>query len=153
MTSPASQVGPPTTDYSAIVLLADAAQVSAGKISMLGAGWNTMGPGTAPMAVVVRIEVPWTGQATSFAWGLDLIDSDGHPVMTATADGETSPVSVSGHVNVTAPSPDAVAGVPLVIPVTVSFPALPLAAPARYEWRFSIDGRNDERWNAAFACT
>src|SRR4051794_17346369 len=41
------------------MILADSAQAVDGKLYVLGGGWSLAGPGPTPMALAVKIEVPW----------------------------------------------------------------------------------------------
>jgi hypothetical protein len=41
------------------MLLADAAQEAAGKLYILGGGWSVTGPQMPPMAIALKIDVPW----------------------------------------------------------------------------------------------
>jgi len=63
------------------MLLADSAQVSEGKLFVLGGGWSRIGPGPTPSAVAIIIEVPWDQTNVTHRWRLELVDSDGRPVM------------------------------------------------------------------------
>jgi hypothetical protein len=114
------------------MLLADAAQQVGGKLYVLGGGWSTTGTPTGPMAVAVKIEVPWDRSNQAHDWRLVLVDADGRPVVTS--DGQT--VEVTGQLEVGRPAglPD---GTPLDAPLVVSFGPLPLT-PGRYQWRLEI---------------
>ena len=50
------------------MMLADSAQVSEGKLFILGGGWSVTGP-PAPSAIALHVEVPWdqTNRASSGA--------------------------------------------------------------------------------------
>src|SRR5688572_18666622 len=54
------------------MLLCDAAQVVDGKLYLLGGGWSFVGPDPAPMAIAIKIDVPWTDGDTSHQWTLEL---------------------------------------------------------------------------------
>ena len=41
------------------ILLADAAEAVNGKLYVLGGGWSITGPDPSPMALAIKIEVPW----------------------------------------------------------------------------------------------
>jgi hypothetical protein len=114
------------------MLLADAAQQVGGKLYILGGGWSTTGSPTAPMAVVIKIEVPWDRTNVSHDWRLALVDADGRPVQTS----DDRAVEVSGQLEVGRPAglPD---GTPLDAPLVVTFGSMPLS-PGRYEWRLEI---------------
>jgi hypothetical protein len=95
------------------MMLADAAQQVGGKLYVLGGGWSTTGSPTPPMAVAIKIEVPW--DRTS----------------------DVRPVEVTGELEVGRPAglPD---GTPLDAPLVVSFGPMPLES-GRYEWRLEIE--------------
>jgi hypothetical protein len=82
------------------MLLCDAAQVSDGKLYILGGGWSMTGPDPVPSAVALKIDVDWHEAETSHHWELFLEDADGRPVFMETPDG-TQPVEVRGE-----PGPD-----------------------------------------------
>ena len=71
------------------MLLCDAAQVSDGKLYILGGGWSMTGPDPVPSAVALKIDVDWHEAETSHHWELFLEDADGRPVHDG--DGRTGP--------------------------------------------------------------
>jgi len=115
------------------MMLADAAQQVGGKLYVLGGGWSTTGSPTAPMAVAIKIEVPWDRTNVGHEWRLALVDEDGRPVQTS----DDRPVEVTGQLEVGRPAglPE---GTPLDAPLVVSFGSMPLQ-PGRYEWRLEIE--------------
>ena len=72
------------------MLLCDAAQVSDGKLFILGGGWSMTGPDPVPSAVALKIDVDWHEAEASHHWELFLEDADGRPVLVDTP--ETSPI-------------------------------------------------------------
>ena len=84
------------------MLLCDAAQVSDGKLFILGGGWSMTGPDPVPSAVALKIDVDWHEAETSHHWELFLEDADGQPVLMETAEG-TQPVEVRGEFTVSQP--------------------------------------------------
>lgn len=115
------------------MLLADAAQQVGGKLYILGGGWSTTGAPTAPMAVAIKIEVPWDRTNVGHDWRLALVDADGRAVQTS----DDRPVEVTGLLEVGRP-PGLPEGTPLDAPLVVSFGSMPLQ-PGRYEWRLEIE--------------
>lgn len=115
------------------MMLADAAQQVGGKLYILGGGWSTTGSPSAPMAVAIKIEVPWHSTNVGHDWRLALVDADGRAVQTS----DDRPVEVTGQLEVGRPAglPE---GTPLDAPLVVSFGAMPLR-PGRYEWRLEIE--------------
>jgi Family of unknown function (DUF6941) len=132
------------------LMLADAAQVSEGKLYIIGGGWTVTGPDPIPFAIAMHIEVPWDQANSKHFFRLELVDADGHPVMVETPDGE-QPLTAEGEFEVGRP-PGVKAGTPLAIPMALNFaPAPPIPAGGRYEWRLSIDEHSDEDWRLTFS--
>ena len=63
------------------MLLCDAAQVSDGKLYILGGGWSMTGPDPVPSAVALKIDVDWNEAGSPHHWELFLVDADGQPVI------------------------------------------------------------------------
>jgi hypothetical protein len=57
--SPGKGRGREKDDVKVTMLLADAAQVSEGKLNVLGGGWSVTGPNPTPSAIAIYIQVPW----------------------------------------------------------------------------------------------
>jgi hypothetical protein len=131
------------------IMLADAAEAVNGKLYVLGGGWSMTGPDPAPMALAIKIEVPWDQTNREHQCRLELIDSDGEPVLTETPDGE-QPVVFEAGFEIGRPA-GLKPGTPLDLPLAVTVPPLPLEAGGRYEWRLSIDGESDDDWRVAFS--
>ena len=64
----------------ATLLLADAAQAADGKLYVLGGGWSVTGPQPTPMAIALKIDVPWDQANSRHRWRIELVDADGQPV-------------------------------------------------------------------------
>ena len=96
------------------MLLCDAAQVSDGKLYILGGGWSMTGPEPVPSAVALKIDVDWHEAEASHHWELFLEDADGRPVLMETAEG-TQPVEVRGEFTVSQPP-----GIPEGSPIDVA---------------------------------
>src|SRR4051812_50199734 len=62
------------------MLWADAAQQVGENLFVLGGGWSTAPTPTPPMAVVVKIEVPWDRSNESHEWRLLFVVGDGRAV-------------------------------------------------------------------------
>ena len=62
------------------MMLADAAQEVGGKLYILGGGWSVTGPMPTPMAIALKIEVPWDRTNEKHELLLELLDEDGNPV-------------------------------------------------------------------------
>jgi hypothetical protein len=115
------------------ILLADAAQISDGKLNMLGAGWSIITTPTGPFSVVIHAQVPWTLTNTKMAWSLDLIDSDGHPIV---LDESQGPIHMEGFLESGRPS-GVEAGTTIYVPFVFPFLGMPLM-PGKYEWHFKL---------------
>lgn len=128
------------------MLLADAAQVSEGKLYILGAGWS-ISRGNNPMAVAIKVQLPWEEANKSHNWVLELVSEDNNVVAPQGPQGP-QPIHVEGNLEVGRPS-GLKPGSPLDVPLALSVGPLPLP-PGRYLWRFSIDGETREEWQLPF---
>ena len=132
------------------MMLADAAQVAEGKLSILGGGWSMIVPG-GPFAVCGIIDIPWYQGTDWHTLRLELIDADGEPVLVPGQNGEEPLVfeppryrsTIGPHIK-----PGTALGWPFALTIG---PGLPLAPGAVYEWRLTIDGKHEEDWSLAFS--
>jgi Family of unknown function (DUF6941) len=131
------------------ILLADAAQAAEGKLYVLGGGWSITGPDPSPMALAIKIEVPWDQANTPHTCRLELLDSDGQSVVAEMPEGE-QPIFFEANFEVGRP-PGVKPGTPIDLPLAVNMPPVPLDPGGRYEWRLSIDGRTEPDWRVAFS--
>lgn len=129
------------------ILLADSAQALNGKLYILGGGWSVVPPGPTPMALAVKVEVPWNEANKKQTVKLELVDSDRNPFMVATPMGD-QPFHIEAKLEVGRP-PGAKPGVPLDVPLAFNF-LLNLPADKRFEWICSINGHTDDNWKVAF---
>lgn len=116
------------------ILLADAAQIADGKLNMLGAGWSIIQSPTGPFSVVIHAQIPWNLTNTKMPWSLDLLDSDGHPVIFDEAQGA---IHMEGFVESGRPA-GLESGTAIYVPFVFPFNGMPLA-PGKYEWHFKLD--------------
>jgi hypothetical protein len=130
------------------MLLADSVQAVGGKLYILGGGWSITGPPT-PCGIAILIEVPWDQTNQKHPWKLELLDSDGQPVLVETPVGEQRLV-FEGEVEVGRP-PGLRPGTPIAVPLAINLQPIPLAPGTRFEWRFTIDGETDDNWRLTFA--
>lgn len=122
----------------AIFLLADAAQVSDGKINMLGGGWSVTS-GTVPSALVAKLEVPWNAANEPHTLQFRLVDADGHEV-----------AEMSQQFEVGRP-PGIPVGMAIDYPVAVTLGPIPaLVSGQTYVWEMRVDGHTEEAWQATF---
>ncbi len=133
----------------ATMMLADSAQAAEGKLYILGGGWNITGPEPSPSAIAIYIEVSWDLANMRHHWRLELMDSDGQPVMVPTPMGEQALV-LEGEVEVGRP-PGVTPGTGLGVPLAINLGPLPLPPGGRYEWRLTIGGRSEENWRLPFS--
>ena len=82
-------------------------------------------------------------------WQLELVDSDGQPVLVPSLVGE-QPLLLQGEFEVGRP-PGVTPGTGLGVPVGINLGPLPLPPASRFEWRLTIDGQTDENWRQAFS--
>jgi hypothetical protein len=130
------------------MLLADSAQAVGGKLFVLGGGWSICGPGPVPMALAIKIEVPWDRTNMRHKGKLELLDSDGEPVLAPTPIGE-KPVEVPLDFEVGRP-PGLRPGTPIDLALAINIGPIPLPPGVRYEWRLTIDGDTKDDWRVAF---
>jgi hypothetical protein len=131
------------------MLLADAAQAAEGKLNVLGGGWSITGPGPVPSAIAMLIEVPWDRANMRYPWQIELVDSDGDPVLITGPMGD-QPVKVDGELEVGRP-PGVTPGTPLALPLAINLGPLPLPPGGRFEWRLTIGEESHEHWRLPFS--
>jgi len=120
------------------LILCDAAVADpGGKVHMLGAGWSVTGVPTAPQAVAVLMKIPWDRANQKLTMTLQLLDSDGQPVVLEGPEGAQHIVS-EGQIEVGRPA-GAVPGSPLDASFALNVQSMPLP-PGRYQWRLNLDG-------------
>lgn len=132
------------------MMLADAAQEVGGKLYILGGGWSLTGPGPTPMAIALKIEVPWHRTNERHRLLLELLDDDGNPVLVPGEGEQRVPLQITGEFEVGRP-PGTKPGTPIDSALAVNFGPLALEPGRRYQWRLSIDGESDEDWTLGFS--
>lgn len=130
------------------MLLADSAQAINNKLYILGGGWSIIGPDPTPMAIAIKIEVPWDQTNRQHHWDLSLLTADGDPVTVPTPEGD-APVKIEGDFEVGRP-PGIHPGTPIDLSVAINVGPLPIPPTGRYQWRLSIGDRTDEDWILGF---
>jgi uncharacterized protein DUF6941 len=131
------------------MMLADYAQVSEGKLTIVGGGWSVTGPMPVPFAIAILFEVPWDRANIKHRFRLDLVDSDGHVVFVPTEDGE-EPFTIEGEFEAGRP-PGLKPGTPLDVPIAINLPGPPFPPGGRYEWRLSVNGESQDGWRLPFS--
>jgi hypothetical protein len=127
------------------MMLADAAQEVNGKLYVIGGGWSVTGPVLPPMALALKLDVPWSAANQGHEFLLVLVDADGRPVRVGVEHGD---VRAGGTFEVGRP-PGLPAGTDIDFAFAVTVPSLPLAA-GRYAWQLWIDGETREDWQRPF---
>jgi len=121
------------------MLLCDAAQAVGGKLYVLGAGWTHVQANVpVPMALAVRIRVPWDQSNEPFDVRLHLITAEG-----AEVDLGQGPVEARTRIEVGRP-PGIRRGSPLVSVIALNAGALALPA-GSYVWELEIDNTEHAR--------
>jgi hypothetical protein len=131
------------------MMLADSAQEVGGKLYILGGGWSITGPEPVPMAIALKLEVPWDRTNEQHSLLLELLDQDGEPFLVAGPDDDQVPLQVTGEFEAGRPA-GIKPGTPIDSALAVNFGPLPLEGGRRYQWRLSIDGETDEDWTLGF---
>jgi hypothetical protein len=132
------------------MMLADAAQEVGGKLYILGGGWSITGPDPLPMAIALKLEVPWDRTNEQHSLLIELLDDDGNPVLVEGPEADEVPLQVTGEFEAGRP-PGIKPGTPIDSALAVNFGPLPLEPGRRYQWRLSIDGDTDEDWTLGFS--
>ena len=132
-----------------MLMLADSAQAVEGKLYILGGGWSLVGPEPTPMAIALKIEVPWDETNRRHTWRLELLDSDGGAVAVP-GDSEEAAIEIGGEFEVGRPA-GVKPGTPIDLPLAINLTPLPLEPGGRYVWKLSIDGRTEADWQLAFS--
>jgi len=131
------------------MLLADFAQVSDGKLTIVGGGWSLTGPEPMPFGIAILVRVPWDQANTRHVMRLELLDADGQPVLIDSEEGEAPLVFFDDMPFEVGRPAGLKPGTPLDFPIAVNSGPVPLE-PGRYEWRLEIDGRTDDDWRLPF---
>lgn len=131
------------------MILADSAQAVGGKLYILGGGWSFIGPEPSPMALAIKVDVPWDQTNRKHKLRLELVDSDGEAVTVPGLEGESEALVIEGDFEVGRP-PGMKPGTPIDFPFAINLGPLPLELDRRYVWQLSIDGDTDAAWRVAF---
>lgn len=133
----------------ATLLLADHAVVADGKLYVNGGGWSLTGPGPAPSAIALKLDVPWDRAGQRLHLRLKLLGQDGQQVAVAGPQGPV-PVQIDGDAQVGRPD-----GVPegsdIDLALAFQIGPVPLPPGERYEWVLEVDGETREDWRLVFS--
>jgi hypothetical protein len=127
-----------------IVLLADFAAQSEGKLTLVGGGWTFTGPQPGPTSLGILIEVPWSEANRRHRAVIELQDPDGNPAQIA---GDT--VRIESEFEVGRP-PGHPAGVAFNVPIALNFGPIPFEPGHRYVWVVTVNGQTEENWRVGF---
>lgn len=90
------------------MMLADTAQEVGGKLYILGGGWSVTGPEVGPMALAIKIDVPWNSANQRHKFDVMLLGEDGQPPEMLGPEGQVpGEVRFSGDFEVGRPPRDA----------------------------------------------
>jgi hypothetical protein len=123
------------TAFDATMLLCDAAQEIGGKLYILGGGWTRIlraGPAV-PMALAIKLLVPWNETNRRHVFRARLLNEDGTGVLTD----DHQPISIEGQIEVGRP-PGHRAGSHIDAALAVTIPGLQLQ-PGAYRWEFAVN--------------
>ncbi len=130
------------------MLLADAAEAIKGKLYILGGGWSLIGPNPGPMAIAIKIEVPWNEANISHNLRLELLDADDQPVLVPTPTGDQAFVI---HSTFEAGRPQGLpTGKSLDVALAINIAPLPLRPDSQYVWCCYINDETSANWRASF---
>ena len=132
------------------MLLCDAAQAVNGKLYILGAGWNIIGPDPTPSAIAFQIEVPWDQANRKHRLKVALLSDDGQPVLLPTPAGGSNPAEVTAGFEVGRP-PGLRPGSPLSVVLAINVGPIALKPDSRYEWRCHINDETRSDWICSFS--
>jgi len=135
------------SDWAVTVVLADAAQVYDGKLSILGGGWQTIRAMTAPFAIAILIAVPWSETNRRHKMLFTLRTADGQPVAFGEGAGSV-PLQIGTEFEVGRP-PGFPQGSRFNVPIAVNVAPLPLQ-PGSYVWTWSLDSAERDEWRLPF---
>lgn len=130
------------------MLLADSAQAVEGKLFILGGGWSMLGPEPSPIAIAVKVEVPWSDANAKHELRIELVNEDGNAVSIETPIGEQN-VEIRAPFEVGRP-PGLPHGTPLDLCLAVNLGAIPLEPGRRYAFMLYIDDETKEDWRLGF---
>jgi hypothetical protein len=131
------------------MLLADAAQAADGKLYVLGGGWSICGPAPTPMALAIKIEVPWDQANVRHHCRIELVDGDGVQILVSAPDGSEQPLVFETDFEVGRP-PGLKPGTSIDLPLAINIPPVPLPPAESLQWRLAIDDETDHDWVLAF---
>jgi hypothetical protein len=132
------------------LLLADSAEEINGKLYILGGGWSLTGPQVGPMALAIKIDVPWTAANQKHTIEITLAGEDGGaPPMISEGVITSGEVRFAGSFEVGRP-PGLPPGSDIDAALAIQLGPLPLVPGQGYVWQVAVDGHPDENWRQRF---
>jgi hypothetical protein len=127
------------------MLLCDAADAVGGKLYIHGGGWSQLllPDFAVPMALAVKLEVPWHEANDPHRVVARLVDADGEQVLIPGPDDQPVPVIQDVTVETGRP-PGLVPGVAIDAPLALKFWGLALPA-GSYVWELEVDATVEAR--------
>ena len=107
------------------------------------------GPQPVPMAIALKVDVPWDQSNTRHRWRLELVDADGQPVLLG-PEGQETPVEVEHEFEIGRPA-GVKPGTALDFVVAINIQPLPLEPGRQYAWQLTIDGDSQDDWRLPFS--
>jgi uncharacterized protein DUF6941 len=121
------------------LLLAHTAEVQAGMLYIMGAGWSEIGPGPSAFSIAGLVEVSWDETNRQHEVDITIVDADGQPFMHPTPTGDQA-FHVNAKIEVGRP-PGVRAGRSFMLPIALNFPPLQFRAGGDYVVRGAINGQ------------
>ncbi len=126
------------------MLLCDSAQVSGGKLYILGGGLPAIGPKPQPLALALQITIPWDRANVEHLWRVELFDEDGGHV--AISD---KPVVIQGRFEAGRPA-GLRPGSPLGVSLAINLTPLMLPGGKSYAFGLTINDQTQPDWRVRF---
>ncbi|MGH1492208.1 MAG: DUF6941 family protein [Acidimicrobiales bacterium] len=126
------------------MLLCDSAQVSSGKLFILGGGLAVVGPKPQPLALALQITVPWDRANVEHRWRIELYNEDGQLVTI-----NEKPVVIQGKFEAGRPA-GLRPGSPLGVSLAINLTPLPLPSGSSYAFALAIDELTQPDWRVRF---
>lgn len=133
------------------LILADAAQEVGGKLYILGGGWSLTGPEPTPMALAIKIGVPWDQANRKHQFRIALLGEDGERPQMIGPDGQVqiSEMEFGGDLEVGRP-PGLPPGTEIDAAMAITLMPMPFIPGRGYVWRLEINGESRDHWQLAF---
>jgi Family of unknown function (DUF6941) len=101
------------------------------------------------MAIALKVDVPWDQANSRHRWRLELVDSDGQPVLLGEEEQQT-PVAIEQEFEIGRPA-GVKPGTALDFVLAINIQPLPLEPGKQYAWQLTIDGDGHDDWRLPFS--